>query len=124
MSSQKRKASSELAAAAKKLQIKDVRDEKNFPSKRKFATGEESPNKKPKPPKNGQRPIFTMYLSWEGHGEVPIRTLFDSGASSFVVSSSIVRKFRVPQVRRETPVEVRNFEGVSVCETRKVHRRQ
>ena len=71
MSSQKRKASSEFAAAAKKLQIKDVRDKKNFPSKRKFATGEESPNKKPKPPKNGQRPIFTMYLSWEGHGEVP-----------------------------------------------------
>ena len=71
MFSHKRKASSELAAATKKLQIKDVRDKKNFPSKRKFATGEESPNKKPKPTKNGQRPVFTMYLSWEGYEKCP-----------------------------------------------------
>ena len=106
MSSQKRNASSELAVGAKKLQIKDVREQKNFPSKRKFATGEESPNENPKPLKNGQRPVFTMYLSWEGHEGLPIWTLFDSGASSFVLLNSIVQKFRVPQVRRETPVEV------------------
>ena len=64
--SSKRNASFELAAVVKKLQIQNVRTEQNFSSKRKFTNGEDSLTKKPKPPKNGERPVFTVYLSWEG----------------------------------------------------------
>jgi hypothetical protein len=83
-------------------------------NKRRVIFDDEPEAKRFKPPVNGSRPTVVMYLSGDDGKEIPVRTLVDTGVSCFTVSDRIVNKYNIPTVRRKKPVQVTNFEGVSV----------
>ena len=66
---------------------------------------------KPGEPKWGPRPIIILYVSWDGGTPIPVRCLFDTGATSFVISLAFVKKWSIPFVMREESVPFVNFEG-------------
>ena len=71
------------------------------------------PYKKPKPwePTCGPRPIMIMHISWDGKEPIPVRCLFDTGSTSFVISLSVVQKWNIPFALREEKVPMVNFDG-------------
>jgi hypothetical protein len=70
--------------------------------------------KKFKAPKNGDRSATIMYLSWENGPEIMVRVLLNTGATTFVLTDRLVEKHKPPYVSRKSPLEVSNFEAVSV----------
>lgn len=84
------------------------------PLKRKVISDGNPEAKRFKPPVNGPRPYLFMFLSWNDKEEFLARCLVDSGASCFTVSERMVEKYRIPTVRRRKPIQMVNFEGVSV----------
>ena len=67
--------------------------------------------KKPWEPHCGPRPIITMHISWEGGLPVPVRCLFDTGSTSFIIALDFVKKYSIPFVLREEKVPMVNFDG-------------
>jgi hypothetical protein len=94
---------------------------KMSPQKRKCCSDEHPMAKKFKAPKNGDRSATIMYLSWENGPEIMVRVLLDTGATTFVLSDRLVEKHKLPYVSRKSPVEVSNFEGVSVSDAGKYY---
>ena len=84
--------------------------------KRKRSSAEpEKPRKRvPSPPFIGERPIITMYLSWDGQKEIRLRALVDAGSTNFILSNRIFDKYHPQYVKRDRPVRVDNAEGKSI----------
>jgi hypothetical protein len=58
------------------------------PQKRKCCSDEHPMAKKFKAPKNGDRSVTIMYLSWENGPEIMVRVLLGTGATTFVLSDT------------------------------------
>ena len=63
------------------------------------------------PPKNGERPIIPMQLSWSGGGEQTILILLDTGATIPVLAKQFVHRHGVPCRQREAALPISTFDG-------------
>jgi hypothetical protein len=47
--------------------------------------------------------------------EILVKAMFDTGVNVITLSTRIADRFNVPRVKRDRPIEIHNFEGISTA---------
>jgi hypothetical protein len=83
-------------------------------NKRKCHPKESLSERPTKEPRIGERPLVVVYLSWDQHSVILVRTLLDSDVQIWTISDAIVKRYRIPYWKRPVPLKLNNFAGESV----------
>ena len=66
------------------------------------------------PPKNGERPIIPMQLSWSDGEEQTILVFLDTGATIPVLAKQFVQWHRIPCRQQEAALPISTFDGTTL----------
>jgi hypothetical protein len=73
--------------------------------------GTSTPGGDPVPPHHGPRPIIEMVLTWSKKKKKyrTVRVLLDTGSTAALLDKNFVLKHKIPTIKRDTPLQIRNF---------------
>jgi hypothetical protein len=69
-----------------------------------------TPGRDPVPPHHGPRPIIDMVLSWAKKKKYrTVRVLLNTGSTAALLDKDFVLKYKIPTIKRDTPLQILNF---------------